>query len=581
MLDSPIYPQTKPFSLSLTLGHVGLGIILLIAGIFRLINIGETPLSPDEASQALHVWRFWSSSAANIPFAGSPAYFTPTALLTQILGDSDGVMRLAPALFGWAAVGTPWLLRRRLGEVGALTAAILLAISPTAVSASRTAGGDSAAMFALLLSLIAFIRYLDAADAKWLIIAAAGIGLGLTTAPQFYSGLLILAAGWGISRWIGPELVEMPLGISASARRNAYLFGGAIFFVLATMAFLHPAGLGGAANNLGEWLSRFGVSSDPMELIAPILVFGRYEPILLFVGGVAGIWGTWKGRPLPSFLIYALIVGIVLFFAQPGTVANTLALTPWAALLVGFFVSEALKLPLAPGVEKGMREAAILAQTLVGAAFVGMIARQTKVALYNPDDFAHFWIAMGLLAVGGAVFLILFTFDKNLAFQAGLGAALILLGAFSWGNSWWLNHRAANDTRTQWVAVATDHDVRFLEETVRETAWQWLGSEAEASLLSTVDTPVLRWYLRDFPQAQFGESGLPAADHHLIITPTDVELPMENQYLGSDFKLIRNDLDVPLSSRQTAAYLLFWEIPAGINATSIILWVKEDIIIRP
>ncbi|HCB49372.1 MAG TPA: hypothetical protein DEP47_07590, partial [Chloroflexi bacterium] len=85
--------------------------------------------------------------ASDLTNIGSPLYFTMTGLISQVMGYSDEVMRLVPALFGIALTVLPWFLRHRSDKLGALVASLLLAVSPTLTFTSRIAGGQSAALF--------------------------------------------------------------------------------------------------------------------------------------------------------------------------------------------------------------------------------------------------------------------------------------------------------------------------------------------------------------------------------------------------------------------------------------------------
>ena len=116
----------------------------MAAAIIRFVDLGKLPLSPVEAAEAWSVWQFWQPIGAGI--ATSPAYFSLTSMLLPLLGDKDAVMRLIPALFGLGIVLLPWLLRRQLGVIGALTTSLLLAVSPIQTIVSRTAGGDALAL---------------------------------------------------------------------------------------------------------------------------------------------------------------------------------------------------------------------------------------------------------------------------------------------------------------------------------------------------------------------------------------------------------------------------------------------------
>ena len=100
----------------------------------------------------------------------------------------------------------PWLLRQRMGPVGALITAVFLAVSPITTITARTAGGEAIAMFAIFLLLAAWVRWQDSRDGRWAITLAAALGLGVASAPLFYSGLAALGIAWFWQTTIGPRL---------------------------------------------------------------------------------------------------------------------------------------------------------------------------------------------------------------------------------------------------------------------------------------------------------------------------------------------------------------------------------------
>lgn len=138
-----VMPSTK-----LTIAHLLLGGILLMASVLLFAQIDALPLSSAESTQALPLYQFINGQ---IYLVGSPAYFSLSVLLSPLVGHGDVGARIVPALFGLMTVGATWLLRRQIGTVGALVAALLLAISPTTNALAHAAGGQSIAIFAALL----------------------------------------------------------------------------------------------------------------------------------------------------------------------------------------------------------------------------------------------------------------------------------------------------------------------------------------------------------------------------------------------------------------------------------------------
>lgn len=559
------------------------GLLLLVGGlaaVLRLVNLGAIPLSPVEADEAMAVWRFWQGEAGGTTFDYSPAYFSVTSPLMLVLGDGDAVMRLVPALFGVVLTLLPWLWRRYLGLRGALTASLLLAVSPAATITARTAGGSAIALTAVLLLLIAWTRYLDEGRREWLVAAIVALGAGLTSAPLFLSGLAAAALAWAAQARIGPQL---PLHASSNGWmlrredvRGAALAGGIVFLGLATMLFLNPAGLGAVGGVVGAWLARFGLPGSALTWLSPVLAFGRYEVAILLPGTVAIFWSSWQGRPLPVFLVYWFTAGLLLTLAQPGVTENALLLALPAALLAGYFVEEIFGRPAGQS-----RWAVFLVFLVLGSVAFVNFARFLRL---TPHSTAAGFGLLTLVALGLLVVAINFvrTWDGPSALQGALAGALVFLVLYGWGTAWWLGQEGANDPREGWVAAGTDEDVRMLRKMIVETSWQTVGAAQDAEILAAVEHSALRWYLRDFRNAQMGAMVPPEARTQMIITPASEEVPPAgSDYFGSDFGLVHSEAIRPDGSQrpslvETLRWWVFHESPAMIQEERVILWVRSD-----
>lgn len=568
-------PITGWFS-RLTVAEALLGLILLAAAIMRLTNLGYLPLSDAEAAQALAVWRFWQPDTAVLA-PNSPAYFSLTAWLTQLFGFGDGVMRLVPALFGLALVYLPWLLRHRLGTQGALVTAVLLTVSPLNSVAARTAGGDSIALFALLLLFIAFIRYQETAAVRWLYAVFAALALGLTSSALFYSGLITLLLAWLVHARLGLSLFVTGWQVKptdANWRRGTAV-GVVIFLLLSSFFLLLPTGLGGSAQLVGEWFQQFGGALA----LDPLLAFGRYEPVLVILGLIGLIWAVVRGQPLALFAVYWFSGGLLLLLLQRNSMSNTLLLTLPIALLVGLLANAAWRrrwdlLSLAAG-GAGLAGALIL---LVNLARLGRSAQQ------NPQDSTTYLlvILLTILVIG----TILYFVASEDATAVSQGLLLAILGFFifyQWGTGWWLAQQAANDPRERWVHTGTDLAIRELDETVHILSRQLANSDTQLDIATTLDVPALTWYLRDYAQLQLLD-GLPLTPtQQVIITEANPQSSLAAAYSGTDFAIRRSAPIPPAERSATAVYDTFrwWffrDSTAVAPVERAVVWVRADLI---
>ena len=567
----------------LTVAHALLALVALLAAALRLTELGALPLSAAEVEQALAVWRLSQPESTSVGLGGvSPAYFTFTTPLTQFAGDGDAMMRLVPALAGLALVLLPWLWRKRLGAVGALTASLLLAVSPPFALVARTAGGEAIALFALLLLAIAADRFMESERDGWLYIAFGALGLGLTSAPLFYGGLVVLGLAWGTLRLFGPALPPR-MGAnghqSRATLRRAALFGLALFVAVATLFLLRPAGLGAAAAQPMRWLGQFASPGGLSERLAPVVALGRYDPLAVTLGAVAILWATWRSRPFDLFLAFWFAAATLLVLLQPGIMSGALLVALPAYLLIARLLQEAFRPP-----SRLASWGVALAVVGAGAVVLANGARFLRVNTGPIPDYTYLLLA--LIVLSSAILLIYFIrmWDPVAALQGSLLGLLLLFLVYSWGTAWWLTHEAANDPRELWVTTGTDDDVRLLAEMLEEISLQLTGAPHGVEVLVAVDNPVLRWYLRDFENLLIGEMVPPRAQQRVIITSLDeaglpgANIDAESAYFGADLGLLQHEAAPPVGPTmgEVLRWWLFRESPYPPQQERVVLWVRGD-----
>ncbi|WP_420644045.1 glycosyltransferase family 39 protein [Candidatus Leptofilum sp.] len=560
----------------LTVADGLLGLILLAAAILRLANLGHLPLSDAEATQALPVWNFWQPETAVLA-PSSPAYFSLTGWLTQLFGFGDGVMRLVPALFGLGLVYLPWLLRHRLGTKGALVTAVLLTISPLNVIAARTAGGDSMALFALLLLFIAFIRYQETAATRWLYTLFGALGLGFASSALFYSGLITLLLAWFVHARLGLSLFVAGWQVQPTKTnwRKGTAVGGAIFLLLSSFFLLLPTGLGGSAGLAGTWFQQFGGE----RTLDPLLAFVRYEPVLIVLGLAGLLWAIVRGHPLALFTVYWLSGGLILLLLQRDFMSNALLLTLPTALLASIMVNAAWR-------RRWDWFSGITAVASLAGTFVLLInsARLGRAAQVNPQEGTIYLIVilLTILFVG----LVLYFAASEEATAVSQGILLAILGFavfYQWGTGWWLGQQAANDPRERWVQIGTDLAIRELDDTVQILSRQLANSDTTLQIGTTLDVPALNWYLREYDQLELLDTLPLLPDQQVLITAANQESRLATGYSGTDFAIRRTEPIPPAERPATAVYDTFrwWFFRDSTAVTPVeraVVWVRADLI---
>lgn len=564
----------------ITVEHALYVVVAIVAAILRLPGLSAPPLSPREATEALAIWDQWQPASELIEI-GSPIYFSLTGFVTQVLGFSDEIMRLVPVLFGIGLVILPWFLRHKIGKLGALIASLLVAVSPTLTFASRTAGGGSAAIFFGLLMFIAWLRYQESAEVKWFYALVVAAALGLTTAPIFYGFLFSLLLVWLAQATFGPALfldengnrrrLTLPSG---SETRTAALLALGVFILGATSFLLRMDGIGAAGDLGAQWLARFTIQAEPEFWISPILAIIRYELILIIIGLPALIWAIRSDRPYPFFLAYWLVASLLLLLLQRGEMGNVGLVTIPGLLLIGTF-SDAII-----GDIRDWRRLSFSLVILIagGIIFVNLSrygrlldADQTVSGTYN------ILLVFITLMATVTLFAILWGWDKETVKKGVLAGFLLIIVMVSWSIAWWIGRAGANDTRELLVRSASDDDLLLLASTMRELSWQLDNSERGVQILSTVESPALRWYLRDFTNLEMGNALPSSMDTPLIITTNEQVPELANSYIGSDFGFSRLNSPQNISTADLLRWWLFHESLFPMPEERLILWLRADL----
>jgi uncharacterized protein (TIGR03663 family) len=165
------------------------GLILVLAIATRFFDLGTRAVSHDESLHALYSFKLYDGDGyRHDPLMHGPLLFHVTAFMYFLFGDNNVTFRAGVALFGVVLVMLPYGFRPWLGRLGALTASLLLLISPAVLHYSRHLRHDVFnAVFTVLmfLALFEYLRHREAGEEKkawrWLYVGAAGVALSLTT----------------------------------------------------------------------------------------------------------------------------------------------------------------------------------------------------------------------------------------------------------------------------------------------------------------------------------------------------------------------------------------------------------------
>jgi predicted membrane-bound mannosyltransferase len=169
-------------------------VLILIAVISRFWDLGSRALHHDESLHAYYSWLFSEGKGyVHNPLMHGPLLFHLDALFFFLFGASDAVSRAPAALAGVAMVAVPYLLRDQkfLGRWGALSASVLLLLSPSILYYTRFIRHDPFTTLGIMILFAAIVRYIDRPQRRWLIIGGATIALMLANHEIIFALLAI------------------------------------------------------------------------------------------------------------------------------------------------------------------------------------------------------------------------------------------------------------------------------------------------------------------------------------------------------------------------------------------------------
>jgi len=592
----------------------------LYAGVFglalflRLFRLSLAPLSEHEAAQALAALR-----GDPVPLGGSPLLYAVNSLLMLLFSPSDDIVRLVSALVGSIVVLTPISFRDTLGRFGALSASLVLAISPVALVTSRSVDGAVLVAASTLAAIALARRYLLLGDERNLIGAAIALGIGLASGPGIYTALVALAVGALVLRFVfGGELADAWRSTWQRTPRSpqpATIALGLIgaLALASTGLFTRPGGLGAAADVLSAWLGAFQADggSSAFDIIQVLIV---YEPLALTFGTIGLVYVLLQFRRAPAarpdtdlaaesaehaersnnsalsassavkleslfgpWLGLGAMIALAIVIMQPGRHPADLVLPVMLlAVLAGYVVQ-----PLAESVRAHASlsaEGIVLSVGGIVLAFLMlMLAGYTrgKYLVMNPTTLAlppevpALILTVLIIGIVAGLQALMVGLRPTLRGSGVLALIALVLASFSAG--WGATQVRAGDAREIiWGSSVTTPGVRLLVETANQIAIRAQGHASTLPIRVGVDDPVVGWYLRNVDVSSGTIAGF-------VTLGDDQPSVPDSSYIGTQI-IIRKSWDTAgLTFEAWLGWALFREsasFPPQVTQT-VTLWEKQ------
>jgi uncharacterized protein (TIGR03663 family) len=172
--------------------------ILIVAAALRVHHLELVPLHHDEGVNGFFLaklFRTWSYRYDPENYHGPSLYYF-ALIPSYLLGLNTVAIRITTAAFGIATIWTVLVFRKRLGDLGSLVGASLIAVSPGAVYLSRYFIHESLFVFFTLGAVVGLLRYKNSNKLSDLILAASSASLLFATKETsvITAAVLLLAA---------------------------------------------------------------------------------------------------------------------------------------------------------------------------------------------------------------------------------------------------------------------------------------------------------------------------------------------------------------------------------------------------
>lgn len=556
-------------------------LVFSLAVFERFLNLGKFPLSDAEANWALQALNL--SRSQPVVLGAQPFYTLLTSLVFTLFGNSNFLARFLPALCGSLLVLSPWFFRRWIGRVVALVMAVCLALDPGLIALSRIAGGS--------MPSVAFgILALGAVFDRRLVLAGILGGLALLSGPAILLGILGFSLAWIIAILIeragrinrlaepGSEVFPPEPIVSFDLKALYFLIG--TIFLAGTLFFRYPQGLGAMAGQIPAFLHGWNTASGipALRLLVALLI---YQPLAL-IFGIAGMVRSWlPGYPRSAVarrLSLWVLVALVVAMLYPGRQVEDLA---WVLIPLWTLAAMEIVNGLAP-VEKGIFSLISIGQALL--IFLLLCFSWLNLAgLSHLGDINQPIVSSAILLIFGSILMATITtilvalgwsWDvarKGLVY--GLAAAL---GIYMLSAGWGMAQLRPGGSQELWGDIPSSAETDLFLKTLGDLSEFQNGMRNKIDIVSLVDSPSLRWILRNWSQARFTNELTTGELPSVVITNKDQNTPsLAASYRGQEFPLQIYPAWKGVLPPDLPLWLTFRQAP--LDQKLIILWARADI----
>jgi hypothetical protein len=548
----------------LTIEQALFALALLLAAGLRLFSLSQTALNDAEASLAIQSYQLLHGGLVSL--APHPLYILGTALLNFIFGASTFLARLLPATAGILLAFLPYLLRRQLGRRTALILAFLVALDPGLIGSSIQAGSPILGLTCVLFALAGWVL-------RRPVLAGICAGLALLGGPGIWPGL----AGLGLAVWYLSSLPNLGADPQTFRWRQAGMAFLACLVLVGTLLMFVPAGINAAAASLPAYLSGWGQPGEsPLLLVfGAFLVYG----VLGLVLGLGDIVRGWiiERDGFTLFLTIWWGVALVLALVYPGRAVMDLT---WVMIPMLTLAARQINRMSSIQASDRLAMAGQAGLVLLLLLLVVNLTISWPNAEGSSANQVYRWIvfALALLLLVVESFLVGWGWSLKIALSGLMWGVAALLALYSLSTGINAAGLSGHVSAELWRSGPSFTDADLFLGTVQDyTQWTPQLNQTPQIVVTGIESPAVRWTLRDFPGFQVDQALSASAQPDLLITAENNSLAQTTAYTGQDFVLAREPAWDLIAPAEWMNWLLYRKVQEDVwRTTNIILWVRAD-----
>jgi uncharacterized protein (TIGR03663 family) len=400
-------------------------VVVIAAGaFFRLYRLDLVPLHHDEGVNGFFLTNLFREHIYHYDpenYHGPTLYYL-ALISAHIFGLNTFAIRLTTSLFGIGTIGLVLMLKKRVGAVGALAGAALIAVSPGAIYLSRYFIHETLFVFFTIAIVVSALRYQDKRLTAPLVVAAIMAGLlfatketsvlnaAVLTIAAFLSALYVSARTWIAGRLDNPAPpVELDSAASDARMPDAsqapgtpahdsgdiwdlvfmWLLAAAVFvFVVVLMyssLFTYRKGVTDALKALTYW-TKTGRKDHVHRWNQYLKWLRQADPAVLILGTIGCVVSIVVGRN--RFAVFSALLAIGLLISYSAVPYKT----PWLALNMIVPLAIAAGCGIDSLYKQGRASGKIICAVVLIAALALSTSQAIQLNYYHYDDDAYAYV---------------------------------------------------------------------------------------------------------------------------------------------------------------------------------------------